>query len=245
MLLTRGAILVGNKTDLERHREVTRQGITFGGFFFAVRFLSNFNFNQLDATWPKRWPASSSRHPAAWTTMSTNFWSESLPRSNSIRCASTALPTSRNSCSALRQSRSTAKWIGSRRALPPLPRSSMRIPFSGGTPPMSPTAVHHRCPRTANMSCSVSNTIRKLVRTTIKCLTMMRTTRTMMMRNRICIKRPPELDNSSNELWVIRQSAAPPRRTVVAAVVMVVAKNRAQPPRAAPPRRYRCEPNIC
>lgn len=26
MLLTRGAILVGNKTDLERHREVTRQG---------------------------------------------------------------------------------------------------------------------------------------------------------------------------------------------------------------------------
>lgn len=26
MLLTRGAILVGNKTDLERHREVNRQG---------------------------------------------------------------------------------------------------------------------------------------------------------------------------------------------------------------------------
>lgn len=26
MLLTRGAILVANKTDLERHREVTRQG---------------------------------------------------------------------------------------------------------------------------------------------------------------------------------------------------------------------------
>lgn len=29
MLLTRGAILVGNKTDLERHREVPRQGISF------------------------------------------------------------------------------------------------------------------------------------------------------------------------------------------------------------------------
>lgn len=26
MLMTRGAILVGNKTDLQRHREVSRQG---------------------------------------------------------------------------------------------------------------------------------------------------------------------------------------------------------------------------
>lgn len=38
MLLTRGAILVGNKTDLERHREVTRQSQSY---ILYIHFDSN------------------------------------------------------------------------------------------------------------------------------------------------------------------------------------------------------------
>lgn len=46
MLLTRGAILVGNKTDLERHREITRQGGSdiFCRFCFYLIIVSSFCF---------------------------------------------------------------------------------------------------------------------------------------------------------------------------------------------------------
>lgn len=43
MLLTRGAILVGNKTDLERHREVPRSGM-FDSIFFQLILFSKQNY---------------------------------------------------------------------------------------------------------------------------------------------------------------------------------------------------------